>query len=366
MSDTVVGPRHKVLMREVERELTRQMRALQGQGGALQRARMSNLVVFTDSLERSIEANEQLVDIARVHPSRAILLVAEPGKDRELTARVTVRPLAHGSKRYALSEMVTLHAGGSMAERLPFAVRSLLIGDLPVNLWWSAPTPPPLAGPLLYDLAEHAQQIVYDSIGWPEPARGVVATASWLESVERRGADWRVASDLNWRRLKYWRRLLLQALEPMSAPGAKESVREVAVEHGPHASVQAWLLASWLVRFLGGRVRAGKATGGKEMAWSCQMPNGEVLVRIRRLDDGPPSVRRVRVATAAGTLALSQDGPNRLAVETEGSGTAARTVTTAGMGAMDLIGRQLSDRERDPAFHESMALAGTMAQGLLG
>ena len=40
--------------------------------------------------------------------------------------------------------------------------------------------------------------------------RGVAATASWLDRIERMGAGgrWRVASDLNWRRLKYWRRLL--------------------------------------------------------------------------------------------------------------------------------------------------------------
>ena len=68
---------------------------------------------------------------------------------------------------------------------LPFAVRALLIGDLPTNLWWAAPVPPPFAGPLLYELAEHAQQIVYDSMGWPDPAHGVAATAGWLEQIER-------------------------------------------------------------------------------------------------------------------------------------------------------------------------------------
>ena len=81
---------------------------------------------------------------------------------------------------------MTLHAAGAAVERLPFAVRALLIGDLPTNLWWASPQPPPLAGPLLYDLAEHAQQIIYDSLGWPDPVRGVAATASWLDQIERR------------------------------------------------------------------------------------------------------------------------------------------------------------------------------------
>ena len=367
MSDTNLGPRHLVSMREVERELQQQMKALQGEG-PLQRARMSNLVVFTDSLERAIEANDHLYQIANVHPSRTILLVGEPGQDRELTARITVRPLAKGNKRYALSEMVTLHAGGSLVSRLPFAVRSLLLGDLPVSLWWALNTPPPMAGPLMYDLAENAQQIVYDSVGWPDPARGVAATAAWLDSVERESGRWRVASDINWRRLKYWRRLLTQSLES-SAPGVRETVTDVCIEHGPHGSIQAWMLAAWTMRLLDGSARTGKMTPGVEMAWRVALPRSEAWFHVRRREEGPPTVVAVRVACTIdgtpGALVLTQDGPSRLAVEVEGSGMAPRTVTIAGMGAMDLIGRQLSDRERDPVFRGSMATAAMMAQGLL-
>ena len=146
-------------------------------------------------------------------------------------------------------------------------------------------------------------------------------------------------------------------------------MREARIDHGPHASVKAWLLAAWLVRFLGGRVMAGKATPGVEMSWRCQLPHGEALVRLHRLEQGPPTVERVRLGCdldgKPGALLLARDGPNRLSMEVEGADTSARTVTVAGISALDLIGRQLSDRERDPAFHESMALAGTMAQGLL-
>src|SRR5262249_51210731 len=162
------------------------------------------------------------------------------------------------------------HACGAEVDRMPFAVRPFLVGDLPVNLWWAAPVPPPMAGPLLYELGEYAQQIIYDSIGWPEPARGVAATTGWLEQVERADSvRWRVASDLNWRRLKYWRRVLRQALDPASAPGAAESANEVLVDHGPHASVQAWELVSWLARRMRWRIQGGKVTPNVEMVWRC-------------------------------------------------------------------------------------------------
>jgi glucose-6-phosphate dehydrogenase assembly protein OpcA len=363
--------RYRVPIPEVERELNKQMKALQGAGTApLQRARMSNVVVYCNSLERSILLNEQVLTFSVMHPARVLLLVGETDQpDRELTARVTVRPLGQGSKRYTCAEQVTLHAAGAYVDRLPFAVRALLIGDLPVNLLWAAPSPPPLSGALLYELSENAQQIIYDSIGWPDPARGVSATGAWLEQVERPGGRWRVASDLNWRRLKYWRRILMQSLEPASAPGVEKSVSEILVEHGPHAVVQAWLLASWLTRRLGWRLQTGKLTPGVEMAWSFTTPKGQARVRVHRLEEGPPTIRRLRIACVVdgkpATMNLTVEESQRLSLELEGVDAAPRTMTVPPQSAVELVGRQLSDRERDPMFRESMAVAQVMAQSVL-
>ena len=357
-----------VPLRDVERELNRRMKALQG-AGPMQRARMSNLVIFCNSLEQSIMVNEQIPAISAVHPSRTILLIGEPGPTKEMTARVSVRPIGEGSKRYTCAEMVTLHAAGPAVERLPFAVRALLIGDLPVNLWWEANVPPPLAGSLLLELAETAQQIIYDSIGWPDPARGMAATAAWMEQIQRAGGRWRVASDLNWRRLKYWRRLLTQALEPTAAAGAAESATEIVVEHGPHASIQAWLLASWLSQRLEWRVQAGRFTPGVEMAWKFQTKKGDAMVRVRRREQGNPEVCRVRIACriddVPGALVITREDEQRLSVQHEGTDSSPRTMAVPHQSPIDLVGRQLSDRERDAVFRESLAVAGVMAQSLL-
>lgn len=355
-----------VPLRDAERELNKQMKSLQGGGPALQRARMSNLVIFCNSLEQSIEVNEQIAAITAVHPTRTILLVGEPGQERDLTARVTVRPVGD-PKNHVCVEMVTLHAGGGNVDRLPFAVRSLLLGDLPVNLWWQTPVPPPFAGALLFELGEPAQQIIYDSIGWPDPTRAVSATTAWLEQVERPGGRWRVASDLNWRRLKYWRRLLTQSLAEASAPGAVEAVDEVVVEHGPHAVIQGWLLVSWLTRLLGWRVQTGRVTPGVEMSWQFATPKGQARVGVRRLESGPPEVRRVLISTVLDgkpvRVVVVPDG-QRLSMAIEGVDVSPRTVTVPPASAVDLIGRQLSDRERDPAFRDSMAVAQVMARSV--
>src|SRR5205823_1817678 len=133
------------------------------------------------------------------------------------------------------------------------------------------------------------------------------------------GGSWRVASDLNWRRLKYWRRLVTQALAPASAPGAAESVTEVLVEHGPHAVVQAWELVSWLTRRLDWRLQGGKVNRQQmELSWRFTGPGRDVRVRVKRLEEGPAEIRRVRIACTLGgrpgALNLVVEGPMRLAI----------------------------------------------------
>lgn len=361
-----------VELRRVERELSAQIRIAQGlEKAPVQRVRMSNLVIYCGSLAQAEVVAEQLPDVVAVHPARVLLLVADATAPPGITAGLSVRCHALSPGVQTCSEQVTLRASEEMAERLPFAVRALLIGDLPTNLWWATPQPPPLAGPLLYELAENAQQIMYDSIGWPQPALGVAATATWLEHVERTDAlHWRVASDLNWRRLKYWRRLITQAIDPASAPEAAESVREIQLEHGPHAVVQAWELASWLVTRLGWKVQAGLAARNVEMSWRFAGPKGETRVHIKRLDDGPAEIRRLRiVGTLAGKPAainiVPEDGI-RLVMQLEGVPGEPRTMTLPAHLAAELVGRQLSDRERDPIFRESMTVAQVMAKSVLG
>jgi len=178
----------EVALKDVERELSRRMRIVQGPGDSpILRACMSNLVVYCDRQELADQVSLEIPDIVATHPARVLLLIAEPSAEAgELSAKVAVRGRIVDPGRWVCSEFVTLHAPGRSAERLPFAVRGLLICDLPTNLWWAAPQPPSMAGPLLYDLAEHAQQIIYDSIGWIEPPKVMAATASWLSQFEAR------------------------------------------------------------------------------------------------------------------------------------------------------------------------------------
>jgi glucose-6-phosphate dehydrogenase assembly protein OpcA len=357
-----------VRLADVERELRQRGKALQGEAEApIQHVRMSNLVIYCQGNETAQTIAAQIPEVVKAHPARVLLLVIDAESvDGEVTAFVEV-----SAQQMACTEQVILRAGEAAAGRLPFAVRSLVIGDLPTNLWWAAPQPPPLAGPFLYDLSENAQQIIYDSLGWPDPAHGVAATAAWLEQVERElcGGGWRVAADLNWRRLKYWRRLLSQTLDPASSPGAADSITEVLIEHGPHAVIQAWEIGSWLASRLGWSVDTGRVQPGREISWHFNAPQGELRLRILRLEQGAPEIHRIRIACSlAGeptAITLVHEDGRRLSTILEGSDAAARTMMVPPHTSEELIGRQLSDRERDPVFRESMAVAQVLAQSVL-
>ncbi len=357
---------------KVDRELSRQLKAAQGTGQApVVQARMSNLVVFCNQAELAARVAAEIPAIAAVHPARVFILAADaPADAPDVSASLRVQCHRVGTTQVCC-EQILLHARDRSLDCLPSAVRSLSIGDLPTNLWWATPLPPPLAGPLLYDLAEYAQQLIYDSQGWLEPHRGMAAMAAWLAHFERMPGQgrWRVASDLNWRRLKFWRRLLAQSLDPNSAPGALESITDVVVEHGPHAVTQAWELVGWLASRLGWRVQATRVQSGVEICWQVESPYSRLRLRIRRLPEGPSEVRRVRIACVLEgkpvTLNCVVEDERRLSALPEGVSAAPRTVTLQRQSVAELISRQLSDREPDPVFRESMEVARMFAQSVL-
>jgi glucose-6-phosphate dehydrogenase assembly protein OpcA len=361
----------QVALRDVESELSRRMKLIQGATQApVLRARMSNLVIFCGSAELAGSIAEQVPSVVAVHPARVLLVVSDSSSTTDkVQATLRVRSHSTAEGRMVCSEQVTLRAGAPSACRLPSAVRALLIGDLPTNLWWATPQPPPLAGAMLHELSERAQQIIYDSIGWLEPARGVAATGAWLRRMEQGHGPWRVVSDLNWRRLKYWRRLLAQAFDGDAAAGTFQTITEVLVEHGPHAVVQAWEIVSWLAARLDWRIEDGRVEPGVEISWQFTAAGRRVHVRIRRLSEGPPEIRHLviscRMKDKPAALDLVVQDEHHLAVVPD-DGSAPRTVTVQPQPLSELIGRQLSDRAPDPIFRESMAVARILAESVLG
>ena len=364
----------EVPLDKVDRELDRQLKQAQGPGDApLVRARMSNLVVFTDRQELCDRVTAAIPDIVAEHPARVILLTLDENVSKDGISASVLTRVHHVSRGLrSFSETLTVRADQASRAKLSFALRRMLIGDLPTNLWWSVSQPPVMGGTMLYELAENCEQVIYDSYGWPEPARGLTATATWLDRFERPpsgGRRRRIASDLTWRRLRPWRRLVAEALSPATAPGAIETVDEVLFDHGPHSVTSAWSLASWMILRLGWKVRGVKIKPGQEIAWQLSSPRGPCSMRIRRLADASRGIQWMRISYQAdgmpAAMNLAPIGDRRLKIEPEGVSAAPRTVSISPQPIPELIARQLSDREWDPSFRRAMEVAQDLAISVL-
>jgi glucose-6-phosphate dehydrogenase assembly protein OpcA len=353
-----------VELAEIETALTR-FRHYPEAGAPVTRACMANLVIFCRNSREEHEITQEIPVIVAQHPSRVLLLVADANSQSEgLEAFVSAhyRRIEGGQQIY--SEHVTVRAGSAGIRRLPSAVRSLRLGDLATALWWTPPEAPPLSGTLFGELAELADQIIYDSVAWTDPLRQLLATANWVGRGQAK-----ISADLAWRRPRLWRRLIAQSLDPAYAPGALQGITEIQIEHGPHALTQAWLLIGWLALRLGWQPRSGRVVSGTEVNWQFAWPHGIPRVRIRRLVSGAAEIKTLRVATRVAdhpvTFHFRAESASRVSVFAEGFGDRMLSLTGPLLSRAEMIARQLPDLAHDRLFEESVALARTMAEEVL-
>src|SRR5437867_11734043 len=254
---------------------------------------MANLIIFCCIISEEHEITWEIPSIVASHPSRVLLLVTDVNRQSEgLEAFVRAHRRLTEEGQQIYSEHVTVRAGSASIRRLPSIVRSLLLGDLATTLWWATPEAPPLHGTLFEELADLADQVIYDSVAWTDPLHQLMATANWVGRGHAK-----IIADLAWRRPKLWRRLIAQSLDPAYAPGALEGITDIHIEHGPHALTQAWLLVGWLALRLGWQPQGGRVTPGPEVNWQFAWPHGTPRVRIRRLVSGEAEIKTLRVLT---------------------------------------------------------------------
>ena len=352
----------------IERELARLWGQPQTSGGsedAVTRACMSNLVIFCAAQSDATVISQEVAHIVQQHPSRVLLLVDDRSETTaDIEAYVSAQCHMTGGGKQVCSEHVTIATGARGARRLPSVARPLLIGDLPTALWWAAPQAPPLEGELFHELAGMADQVIYDSVGWPDAARGVLATADWVA-----GQGEQTVADLAWRPLKPWRRLIGQSLDPFVVPGALDAISDVIVEHGPHALPQAWLLIGWLACRLGWRSVGGTVEPGVEVTWAFQSAHGPLSATVRRSSTDETEVHTATIAWKIGNqlarATFEGVAPGRLAVRAGDARTPARVLPRPPLTRAHLIAKQLPNLGRDALFRDTLRVSRAMARSLL-
>ncbi|MCX7087605.1 MAG: glucose-6-phosphate dehydrogenase assembly protein OpcA, partial [Methylococcales bacterium] len=331
-------------------------------GHTVMRACMSNLIIYCDGMEEATEIGKDVSAIVEVHPARVLLLVGN-GKPKEgnIEALVGIYYTALNDGWQVCAERIDVIATEAVTERLPSVTRSQLIGDLPTTLWWTSRQPPPEAGELFFQLASLANQIVYDNMGWPNPAKGVAAMTRWVAAQQ----DTQVVHNIAWRRFAIWRKLISQILDPQIAPDALNSLHLIEIEHGPHALPMAWLLVGWLASRLGWQATDGKRLSDSELVWRFQHQQREIKVLAKRLPKGPPLIHHLSFdwsqVDKPGRLCFERLDNDRIAIVEALSTAPARVFSAHVPPRSTMVSAQLAQRNRDKIFEDALKSSNAMS-----
>jgi glucose-6-phosphate dehydrogenase assembly protein OpcA len=276
-------------------------------GGGIYRAALSNLVTPLDP-ESHRQLASVLVEVTRRHPSRLILVEIGPEEDpRELTGEVAALCHLREAGGAVCSEQIILRGGAGAGGLVPSAVRSLLVGNLPLILLDLRGGP---SLPWVDEIAERAELHLVDCGTVPNVAS---RRALWRKIGEDERGRMR---DLAWACLTPWREIVADAFDATQLAGALREVREVTIEVGCEApcSPGAPLLAGWIASRLGWSDPRG--SGGETRF---QTASGTALVRVTPGPDASGrDIHRAR---------FRSEDPDRLDfLVTRGKGATAATV----------------------------------------
>src|SRR6187431_1055188 len=167
------------------------------------RASVLNLIVVVVDDAAAGRVVHTLMGLGVRHPSRAIVLVPQPGHgDEPMDARISTHchELNNGGGDRVCYEEVVLTVRGEAAGHLSGIVAPLLIHDLPTHVWW--PGDPPFDDPTFAQVIEMGDRVLFDASDFGDLLGGL-----------RRLGSLRHASgvgDLAWERLAWWQELTAQ------------------------------------------------------------------------------------------------------------------------------------------------------------
>jgi len=215
---------------------------------AVMRACVANLVVVNPAGESAGEISPMIAEVTHQHPSRVILLLCEPDSSQaSLDAMVTAQchPSGRGRKQICC-EQIVIQAAGENVIRLPSLVRTLVIPDLPVFLWWRGL--PDFKSALFTEFIQGADRVILDSAGLADAEQGLRTLAALVEERAQKTAF----SDLSWCRLTPWRVLVAGFFDVPKYKPYLARLNRVQIESvgggssEPSIPAHCLLLAAWL------------------------------------------------------------------------------------------------------------------------
>lgn len=334
------------------------------------RTSVLNLIVTVRDGAASNRVLETLLSLGARHPSRAIVLQADPGEPGEaLDARIQTH--CHNGETDAgriCYEQLALTVRGEAARHLDGIVAPLVIHDLPTDVWW--PSDPPFDDPVFDQLVEMADRLVVNSTHFSDLAGGLKR----LAAMRRRAG----VGDIAWERLSPWMELTAQFFDAprfrrylpnLSRLRIKYAVPETDGGHHPSPEAEALLYAGWIATRLAWRRARPKeppAPGGMGMILEGRYEMVDIGIEPVRTSDNPPGELlsvRLRAFGEAGSAEFIVD---RLASEatvvTNADGMTAllRRIPLSAESEAEVLRRQLVLDQRDLLYEDALRAAGIL------
>jgi glucose-6-phosphate dehydrogenase assembly protein OpcA len=342
------------------------------------RASVLNLIVTVVDDAAADRIVRTLLDLGIRHPSRAIVLVPQPGPgERPLDARISAHCHdAGGDGERVCYEEVVLTVRGEAAGHLSGVVAPLLIHDLPTYVWW--PGDPPFNDPVFEQLVEMGDRVLFDSSDIGDLLSGL-----------RRLGSLRHASgigDLSWERLAWWQELTAQFFDAPRfrryLPNLSRLLIRYAVppagtdqstadkhESQPGVSspmAQALLFAGWIATRLGWR-RHGTLEPLADGAFRLRLEGRHEMVDLAVRPDPtsaarPGELTSVRLRslgeTGAAEFIVDRDGEDAMvATNADGMTALLRRVAMATPPEAELLSAQLTNDVVDPVYEDALRAA---------
>ena len=247
--------------------------------GAMTRASMMNLAVYSEEPDSLTRNTQLLARITENHACRGIVIAADPhSKNDRIEAWISAHcHVGRAGTKQICSEQISFFLEGAKAKLLPSIVFSQLDSDLPLYLWWQSK----FAEPMDPQLWSWIDRLIYDSQTW----RDFNAQMRLVETAQREAKQRIVLCDLNWTRLVHFRVAFAQFFDHPSSHHHFREIESGTIVYGKNFRSTAILFMGWLAAQLGWEIRNGKSGNRIELQNSTSRP-----VQIDLQEDGDPPI----------------------------------------------------------------------------
>ena len=243
MAKAIAGDDVRVNAHTIEKQLADIWREEQGEERAVTRAALWNVIAHTWTGEQQSQASTILGRASASVPQRTIVIRANPRGEGEMSSWISANcHLVGGGDQQVCSEEVSIVAAGERVSHVPPLVKSLLLPDMPVAVWW--------LGELPREQEEYVETLL-------EPADRLIVDSAQFDSAEELELVSRIAdqtttapADLNWARIEEWRAATAMLFDPPAMRPQLREIQKVRVLSGGGTSFgdrsEAILYGAWM------------------------------------------------------------------------------------------------------------------------